>query len=298
MPSVVETHVFAELPTEFQDVRDTEWCDGAPGGKRHPLLEGPVFDAGSNLYFTDIPSGRIFVASPQGAVRLVAEYDGWPNGLKFHPDGRLFIADYKNGVMILDPVTGKVSPYLVRANLERFKAINDLTFDEAGNLYFTDQGLTGLHDPTGRVFRVRTDGSVTCLIDNAPSPNGIVMGRDGEALFVSMTRANAVWRLPLLRNGDPAKVGNFIQLSGGGGPDGLALMEDGGLAVAHIGLGVVWIFDPLGQPVERVQSCRGLLTTNIAFGGNEMRSVYITEADSMTILVGQVGRPGYRNNST
>ena len=106
---------------------------------------------------------------------MVAEYDGWPNGLKIHKDGRIFIADYKNGIMVMDPVTGKVRPYLERANLERFKAVNDLFFGARGEMYFTDQGLTGLHDPTGRVFRVTPEGRVDCLLDNVPSPNGLVL---------------------------------------------------------------------------------------------------------------------------
>ena len=55
-------------------------------------------------------------------------------------------------------MNGKVTPYLVRANVERFKGVNDLFFAANGDLYFTDQGLTGLHDPTGRVFRVRPNG--------------------------------------------------------------------------------------------------------------------------------------------
>jgi len=291
-PPVVETTIFAALPEQFRTVRDFEWCDGQPGGKRHPVLEGPVFDAHGNLYFTDIPSGRIFRASRTGSIELVVEYDGWPNGLKFHRDGRLFVADYKNGIMLADIDSGRVEPYLVRANLERFKAINDLAFDDSGTLYFTDQGLSGLNDPSGRVFRVRGDGTVDCLLDNVPSPNGIVMGADGETLFVAATRANAVMRVPFLRSGAAAKVGTFIQLSGGGGPDGIAAMEDGGLAVAHIGLGTVWIFDAAGIPVEQVRSCTGKLTTNIAFGGEDRRSVYITEATGAAILVGHVARPG------
>jgi gluconolactonase len=294
VPPVAETTVFAELPQAYRTVRDEEWCLGQPGGKLHPVLEGPCFDAAGTFYCTDIPSGRIFRAPPGGGLELFAEYDGWPNGLKVHPDGRILIADHKHGIMALDPQSRTVAPYLVRANLERFKAVNDLTLAANGDLYFTDQGLTGHHDPTGRVFRVRADGTVSCLIDTVPSPNGLVLNADGSALYVAVTRANAVWRLPFLSDGSIAKAGTFIQLSGGAGPDGLALNQDGGLAVAHVGLGTIWIFDAVGRPTQQIRSCRGLTTTNIAYGGDDGRSLFITEADSCSILLARTEVGGRR----
>src|SRR3546814_12662499 len=91
-------------------------------------------------------------------------------------------------------------------------------------MYCTDQGLTGLHDPTGRVFRRRADGRLDCLVDTVPSPNGIVLDREEAHLFVAVTRANQVWRIPLPTDGGTFKVGVFVQLSRGlGGPDGPAL---------------------------------------------------------------------------
>jgi gluconolactonase len=46
-----------------------------------------------------------------------------------------------------------------------------------GDVYFTDQGQTGLHDPTGRVYRLAPDGRLDCLIDTGISPNGLVPPR-------------------------------------------------------------------------------------------------------------------------
>lgn len=59
-----------------------------------------------------LPFGRIFKADAQGNVEQMAEYDGQPNGLTLHPDGRIFIADFKNGIMVLDPGTDDVSAAL------------------------------------------------------------------------------------------------------------------------------------------------------------------------------------------
>ena len=56
--------------------------------------------------------------------------------------------------------------------------MNDLFFAANGDLFFTDQGQTGLQDPTGRVYRLEAAGRLTCLIDTVPSPNGIVVAPD------------------------------------------------------------------------------------------------------------------------
>jgi len=294
-PKDIETEIFARLPDEFRRVDpDNEWVAAQPvGSPPHSVLEGPSFDREGNLWCVDIPNGRIFRVTPDGRFNVIAQYDGWPNGLKIHRDGRIFIADYKNGIMLLDPVNGKVTPYLVRANLERFKAVNDLFFGRNGDLYFTDQGMTGLHDPTGRVFRVHADGRVECLLDNVPSPNGLVMNLDETMLFLAVTRGNCVWRVPLRRDGGVAKVGIHIQLSGGwGGPDGLAIDEGGRLAVAHVGMGTVWVFDARGEPVYRVRSCAENHTTNVAYGGADNRTLFITESGSGSILKARLDIPG------
>ncbi len=294
-PRDVPTTVFARLPDELRrDNADNEWVRAQPaGGPTDSLLEGPSFDRAGNLWCVDLPNGRIYRIAPDGAFTVVAEYDGWPNGLKFHRDGRVFIADYKNGIMLLDPATGAVTPYLVRANLERFKAVNDLHFALNGDLYFTDQGQTGLHDPTGRLFRVSAAGRVECLLDNVPSPNGLVMNLAETMVYLAVTRGNCVWRVPLRPDGGVAKVGVFVQLSGGwGGPDGLAMDNEGRLAIAHVGMGCVWVVDRLGEPVYRVRSCAGLHTTNAAFGGPDGRSLFITESGTGSILRAELDVPG------
>ena len=285
-PPVTEATVFTRLPDRFRKAEPTsEWHLHQPGVlPAHSLLEGPSFDHEGRLYCVDIPWGRVFRIDTAGEFALVAEYDGEPNGLKIHKDGRIFVADYKNGIVILDPDTGKVTPFLPRVRLERLKAVNDLVFASNGDMYFTDQGLTGWHDPTGRVFRVRANGQVDCLLDNIPSPNGIVLDPSESVLYVAVTRANAIWRVPLMRDGTVAKVGTFIQLSGGGGPDGLAMDEAGNLVVAHIGLGAIWLFNPAGEPILRGQSRHGSHTTNMAYGGEGRRTLFITESETGTIL--------------
>jgi gluconolactonase len=284
-PIDIACEVHARLPQEFRDTDPAnEWVRGQPNARAHPVLEGPCVDQDGNLWCVDIPGGRVFRVDPRGNFSLVVQYDGWPNGLKIHRDGRIFIADHKHGIMVLDPQRRQVKPWLERAGIERFKAVNDLFFAANGDLYFTDQGLTGLQDATGRVFRVTPAGQVSCLVANVPSPNGLVMNLDESVLYVAATRANAVWALPFARDGSVTKVATFLQLSGGGGPDGLALDAQGRLLVAHVGLGSVWVFDRYGEPVYRIRSPAGRLTTNIAFGGEDGKTLFITEGEDVVVL--------------
>jgi gluconolactonase len=301
-PPAVATTVFARIPDRFRvRGRSNRWIDVQRGGAQTDcFLEGPSFDRDGNLYVVDVAWGRIFRIAPSGEVELFTEYDGEPNGLKIHADGRLFVADYRHGIMVVDPRSRAVTPYLDRARLDRFKGVNDLVFASNGDLYFTDQGLTGLHDPSGCLYRLRTDGRLERLLDNIPSPNGLVLNVDENAVFVNVTRGNCVWRVPLLPDGTPYKVGVFVQLSGGlGGPDGLAIDVAGSLAVAHIGLGVVWLLSRLGEPLLRIDSCKGLATTNVAYGGAGNRTLYITEAESGSVLMAALdvaGRPMFSHS--
>ncbi|MEL0021405.1 MAG: SMP-30/gluconolactonase/LRE family protein, partial [Rickettsiales bacterium] len=234
-PAEVATEVWTRIPEKFQkrSVRTAWVAANKFGHDPHSFIEGPSFDRDGNLYIVDIPFGRIFRISPDKEWTLVAEYDGEPNGLKIHKDGRIFLADYKNGILQLDPNTGSVTPYCTRWRVESFKGVNDLVFDALGNMYFTDQGLTGMHDPTGRLFRLSPDGAqLDCLVNTVPSPNGLVPNLQEDIIYLAVTRANQVWRVPLLDDGGTSKVGIFLQLSGGhAGPDGMALDADGGLLV-------------------------------------------------------------------
>jgi len=293
-PEKLKADVFARIPEKFrQHRRHSEWCNTQlHGAQAEVFLEGPSFDRDGNLWVVDIPWGRIFRIDPKGQVELAAEYEGEPNGLKFHPDGRAFIADCRNGIMVMDPRTGRVEPYLERARLEKFKGCNDLFFASNGDLYFTDQGQTGLHDASGRLFRLRANGQLDVVLNCVPSPNGLVMNLDETAVYLAVTRDNAIWRVPLMEDGTATKVGVYIQMSGGGGPDGIALDEQGGLAVCHVGFGAVWIFSPRGEPLYRIDAPEGLYTTNCAYGGSDGRTLHMIESRSGYIFTARVPTAG------
>ena len=279
-PRLIEADVFAAVPNRLRKGgAPSSWIDANhPGSKLDCFLEGPAFDRDGNLYMVDIPYGRILRMSPKGEFDVAAEYDGWPNGIAIHKDGSIFIADYRRGILRCDPKTGRVEDFLTHNQSEGFKGVNDLTFARNGDLYFTDQGQTGSHDPTGRVYRVATDGRIDCLINNGNSPNGIVLDPQDKVLFVAMTRANCMWHAPLKPGGGVAKVGVAV-LPGIHGPDGLAMDEAGNLSAAHARPGIVWLFSPLGEPLARVQSRKpGNRMTNMAYGGADRKTLYVVDS--------------------
>ncbi|RVO73555.1 SMP-30/gluconolactonase/LRE family protein [Sinorhizobium medicae] len=281
-PEVIKTEVFATVPQELRAK------DGGPAGpntksKAGSFLEGPSFDRDGNLYVTDIPNGRVFRIDPKGEFSLIAKYDGEPNGLKIHRDGRILIADHFHGIMELDPNSGEVKPFWGHRLKERFKGPNDLVFASNGDLFFTDQGATGLHDPTGRVYRLTASGDLSCIIDTVPSPNGIILNKSENTIFVAATRAAAVWIVPLTSNGGVNRAGIFANLPSSG-PDGMAADLHGHVAVAHPGMGIVWLYNRRGIPVARVESCTGAMVTNVAYGGRDNRWLYITESETGTVL--------------
>ena len=287
-PTVIEARVLTRLPDRFREARENPWSSAnKPGHRIDSFLEGPSFDRAGNLYVTDIPYGRIFRISPELDWELAAQYDGWPNGIAIHADGSLWIADYRRGIMRLDPSSGTVEAALGHRNSEGFKGPNDLTFDAAGNLYFTDQGQTGMHDPSGRVYRLAATGRLDRLMDNVPSPNGIALDRDGAFLYTAVTRANSVWRGPLMADGSITKVGAFRTFFGASGPDGLAVDADNRLAVAHASLGGVFLLEANGDVTHFIRSPMGGTVTNIAYRPGTS-SLVMTESRSGTVLEAQL----------
>ena len=289
-PPVIQAEVFTRVPDAMRAkgsaIRTQSHIP------RDCFLEGPSFDRAGNLWVVNIPYGQIMKITPQGEWSVVAEYDGEPNGLKIHKDGRIFIADHKQGLLLLDPKRGTVAPICDRPRGERFKGLNDLIFAKNGDCYFTDQGEADMRDPSGRLYRLRANGTLECIVERIPSPNGLVLTPNEEILYLAVTRGNAVWRVPLFDDGSTGRVGIFIQMSGGTGPDGMAMDEAGSLAICHVGMGSLWLFSKVGRPLAEVRSPTGISTTNVAYGGPDRKTVYITESETGSILRAELARPG------
>jgi gluconolactonase len=290
-PRALTPRLFARMPDALRRMRRTPWSDANRAGAAiDGFLEGPCFDAAGRLHVVDIPNGRILRVEGAERWEVLVEYEGWPNGMQAAPDGTLLIADYRRGLLRLDPATGAITPVLETVLSEGFKGLNDLVIARDGAVLFTDQGQTGLQDPTGRVWRLGADGRLDRLIGNGPSPNGIALNAAQTHCYVAMTRSCAVWRFAL-RSGD-AVVGKaqlfFDVPPGTSGPDGLAVDAADRLFVANPGHGQVWGADAHGVPVLRID-CTGFgrMPTNCAFAPDG-RTLFITESASGSILAAEV----------
>jgi len=293
-PIEIDAQVFTTIPPSLRHpVGESPWTRLArPGLKLHSFLEGPAFDREGNLYCVDVAYGRIFRVDPAGNWSLAAQYDGNPNGLKIHKDGRIFIADAARGIVVLDPATGTLSSHLEGYQGLPFQACNDLFFSSAGDLYFTDPGLSSLSNPVGRLFCARVNGQLELLLDRIPYPNGLVLDETESYVHLAITHGNCIWRVSAARGPEPRPAGLFIQLSGGlSGPDGLALDAQGNLAIAHARHGTVWLFSKTGEPLVRIRSTAGRWTTNVAYAP-DTATLFITEAESGSILKAELEVPG------
>lgn len=284
-PAIRRLDVFTTMPKALRRRERSAWSDAnRHGAITDSFLEGPVFDGEGNLYVTDVPWGRVFRIDPQGQWSTIAEYDGEPNGMKFLDATTLLITDYKKGLLKLDVRSGAMEPFLARRNSESFKGVNDLVFDSTGTLYFTDQGQSGLHDPTGRLYRLAPNGKLDLLIGNIPSPNGIALSPDEKFAYVGVTRGNSVWRVPLQADGSVSKVGQFFTSYGPSGPDGLAVDTEGRVLVANPGLGYVWVLNRRAEPVLVLRGPEGASITNMAFGGPQGKTLYVTNSSDGQIM--------------
>jgi gluconolactonase len=291
-PRALEARLFARLPEAERRLRRSTWADHNRAGQPvDSFLEGPCFDAAGQLHVVDIPNGRVFRVGPV-AWHAVAEYDGWPNGMQPGPAGSLLVTDYRHGLLSLDPATGSMAPVIETVMSESFKGLNDLVVHADGSILFTDQGQSGLQDPSGKVWRLHPDGRVDRLIGNGPSPNGIALNRAGTHCYVAMTRSCEVWRFALRPDAVVGKANCFHRVPAGqSGPDGMCVDAHDRLFVANPGHGQVWGVDARGIAVLRVDCTSfGTHPTNCCFAPDGT-TLLITESGSGSILAAEIPPP-------
>jgi gluconolactonase len=278
-----DTH--CELPSFLHEAgANNAWSHANLGGRDiHSYLNGPTYDGEGRLWICDTPFGRLFRVTPTGEWDLITKYDGWPSGLVFHQDGRLFVADQRHGILQFDVSLRKMSPVVTHFVGQRFLGVSDLALAKDGDLYFSDAGQSGLDRPNGAVYRLKADGELQRLLDGIPGPAGLALAADEQSLLLAVAGDNAVWRVPLV-DGGVARATRFVQLSGGCGPGGVVIDADDNLYVAHNGMGCVWMFDKRGEPKYRIDSSRGDWTTGLTADPTDPRCVLITEAQTGVVL--------------
>ncbi len=240
-------------------------------------IEGPAFDDQGNLFIVSMAEGAIEKISPDAKCSQFASTGGIPQGLKFH-NGMLYGVDRKRGVITIDLKTGEVKDLLSDFYGEHFIGLNDLIVDQVGGIYFTDAWGSSVLNPRGAVYYLSSDHQVTRLINNMAYPNGIALSPDNRTLYIDEFMAQRVIAIPVAAPGH-LNIGFahvVAYLSGGWGPDSMAVDIHGNVYSAHWGAREVVVFDPDDFIVGTINlpADAGPMTNNVAFDHGYL---YITE---------------------
>jgi gluconolactonase len=276
--------------------------------------EGPVWvrDAGY-LLFSDPNANRIYAYSEADATlslyRANSGYEGadigeyrqpGSNGLALDADGRLTINQHGNRRVVRVERDGEVTVLADRYDGKRLNSPNDLVYRSDGAVYFTDPpfGLPRFAEdprkelPYSGVYRAR-NGKVALLAKDLSGPNGLAFSPDEKLLYVSNwdPQAKVVLRYPVLRDGLLGPPDTFADLTaevpGDEALDGLKVDANGNVYLAAPdGLR---IYAPDGRHLGTVTAPRPI--HNLAWGGTDGRTLYLTARDRLYRLPLLVGGP-------
>ena len=294
-------------------------------GLRFP--EGPVWLPDGRIVLVEIAAGRITQVRPDGSKETVAEPGGGPNGLAVGPDGMLYCCnnggfdyheangflaphgiahDYSGGrIERIDPATGAVEVLYRSGDFGcTLRGPNDIVFDAHGGFWFTDHGKVDYakrcHDIVG-IFYARADGShLEEVIFPSQNPNGIGLSPDGRTLYAAETYTCRLMAF------DVTAPGKVAPDAGPGGPgiplyrpegykffDSLGVEASGNICVATIGESGISVISPEGELVEFVAT-DDAFTTNICWGGEDLRDAYITLSGTGRLVRTRWPRPGLK----
>ncbi len=251
-------------------------------------IEGPACDAAGNLYAVNYERQHtIGKVTPDGAASVFVELptDSIGNGIRFNSEGFMFIADYTNhNVLKVDMDTRDIS---VHAHEPTMNQPNDIAIGANDILYASDPNWGA---STGQIWRVDTDGKVTLLEADMGTTNGIEVSPDEKVLYVNESAQCNVWAYDLSSEGEVSNKRLLIQFPDFN-MDGMRCDIEGNLYITRHGKGTVAKLSPAGEVLLEVQ-LTGKLCSNIAFGGPDGRTCYVTMADCGNVEVFRADLPG------
>ena len=288
--------------------------------------EGPIALADGSVLVVEIARRTLTRVAADGTLSIVAELGGGPNGAALGPDGKVYVVNngnaftfperwqeegklglpeqYEGGfIQRVDPVTGAVEILYDQCDGLPLNAPNDIVFDADGNFWFTCFGYTdGETRRLGGIYHARADGSgITRWRSEQISPNGIGLSPDGGMLYWVDSMMQRCWAARVTAPGvlEPA-AGHMagrvvVNLPGMQWFDSLALEEGGRICAATLFNGGIMVIDPATGVYEHVP-VPDPITTNICFGGPDMRTAWITGSATGTLFRCRWPRPGLRLN--
>ena len=282
------------------------------------FTEGPAADADGSVYFSDIENNRILKLAPDGFRSVFREPSHRTNGQTFDQQGRLLHcegAEFGPGggrrVTRTDLATGDYTVLTDRYDGVRYNSPNDICVDGQGRIYFTDPcygDRTQMEMDVEGVYRIDLDGRAVRILaqPQVERPNGLAVTQDSRRLYVvdscPVPGGNRkIWSFDLDADGNPHAQRLVYDFAPGRGGDGMRLDVEGNLYVAA---GIlrprqsgetadvppgIYIISPDGQLVGRIAIVEDVLT-NLAFGGADGRTLYITAGK--TLFTTRVAVPG------
>ena len=285
--------------------------------------EGPVAMRDGSVVLVEIERQTISRILPNGSVQVIARTGGGPNGLAMGPDGAYYVcnnggfawrleenlfrpamasSDYVSGrIERVDPNTGAVMVLYDHCGANKLNGPNDIVFDTQGGFYFTDLGKTRARDrDNGVIYYARADGShIVEVAYPAVTPNGIGLSPDGSVLYVAETEPARLWAFDIAapgvvkKQGWPSLHGGRIVTGLGGFQrfDSLAVDAAGNICVATLISGCISVIAPDGRLLRQIPM-HDPVTTNICFGGRDLRTAYITLSGTGQLVAMDWPEPG------
>jgi gluconolactonase len=291
--------------------------DARPVGSAVCFLEGPAVHESGDVYFSDMAGNRILRMAPNGQVFVFRADSGRTNGNTFDAQGRLLSCEgAENGpggrrrVVRTDLKTGRVEVLAERYEGKRYNSPNDICVDTLGRVWFTDPRYapdrSDLELDAEAVYRIDPDGRVTRVLSQPEieRPNGIAIAPDRKTLYVvdSHPRPGGnrkIWAFDVAADGAVGNKRLVYDFGKGRGGDGLRLDVQGNLWVAAgiltpRGPGEttdvppgVYVISPQGKLLGRIPILEDLMT-NLAFGGPDHKTLYVTAGKTLYRLPIQV----------
>jgi gluconolactonase len=307
---------------------------GVPASGVEPVAaiaftEGPAVDALGNVYFSDIENNRIIKMAADGTRSIFRQPSHRTNGQTFDRQGRLYHcegSEFGPGggrrVTRTDLSDRTYEVLTERFEGQRYNSPNDICVDGQGRIYFTDPRYGDRHDmemSVEAVYRIDADRSVVRLLSQpeVQRPNGLAVTQDNQRLYVidscPVPGGNRkVWVFDLDAGGDPSNQRLVYDFGSGRGGDGMRLDMEGNLYVAagiwrprgdhetdEVPPGV-YVISPEGALQGRIPVPEDVIT-NLAFGGEDGCSLYITAGKTLFMtrvsVPGQVAYPSWSRGS-
>ena len=250
--------------------------------------EGPGVDRAGILYAVNFDhEGTIGMVTPTGQASIFLELPNKSigNGIRFNSKGEMYIAEYTNhNILKVDMSTKQISVFAQEPSMNQ---PNDIAINSKDRLYASDPNWKA---GTGRIWSIGTEGKVTLLEDNMGTTNGIEVSPDDKILYVNESVQRKVWAYDLSANGEISNKRLLIQFPDFG-MDGMRCDTKGNLYICRHGKGTVAKVSPEGKLLTEI-TLLGKQPSNIAFGGKDGRTAFVTLQDQGNIESFQVDIPG------